>query len=433
MQQTGPVEKAAGRGRRVAGRGRGDWRRMNEQCTIGPAGCRSRTACAYRPLPLDAVAPGGRASSSCRLSDDYMLESNRTAYLRLQTELLAARAGQYAAACKDGHDAASAACERTSLEMLRAVGFISKAWGKAALRSLTEEERAQQARMLGSAVASLSEAVGPDGASVLELNRKLVRDEVGARQDPRGTVTKIVSLTARLLRGSEAEKRAAREAIAAMPEPPQPRASRAPGSPDVGLSELEDRLEEHADEVRHLVDRVNGLDRLDARDRPQVGGSGGRRSGAQRHADGIDDFTAEEWIMHFALLEESRLEGSNPMITKVIISTIIIVVNVIMCVVATLRTLAFLAVWALVAVLGCGVSAVSAPAALPRDWATHAEQSLRCAGDILARPFTLVGQAANSLCRLFGGCPQGPLPWVEPMSTAERAGAATNSTRPTEG
>jgi len=360
-----------------------------------------------------------------------MLVSDRAAYLRIQTELLAARAGQYAAACQDGQDA-GAACERTSLEMLRAVGFISKAWGKAALRSLTEEERAQQERMLGSAVASLSEAVGPDGASVLELNRKLVRDEVGARQDPRGTVTKIVSLTARLLRGSEAEKRAAREAIAAMPEPPQPRAARAPGSPDAGLSELEDRLEEHADEVRRLADRVNGLDRLDAGARPRAGGGGGRRSGAQRHADGIDDSTQEEWIMNFALLEESRLEGSNPMITKVVISTIIIVVNVIMCVVATLRALAFLAVWALVAVLGCGVAAESTPADLPRDWATHAERSLRCASDILARPFSLVGQAANSLCRLFGGCRQ-PLPWVGPMSPAEPAGAAANGTRPTEG
>eukprot|EP00931_Biecheleriopsis_adriatica_P023251 TRINITY_DN14723_c0_g1_i6.p1 TRINITY_DN14723_c0_g1~~TRINITY_DN14723_c0_g1_i6.p1 ORF type:complete len:581 (-),score=123.26 TRINITY_DN14723_c0_g1_i6:14-1756(-) len=180
------------------------WQDASKHCKfrLTKGGC-TGDGCKFRSLPLDLPPP---SSQSCRLSDTYMLHTKRKGhFIQLQADLLRAKAKKYREEqCKDRFF--DLKCMRRLKHMLRALQFISQA-----SKDMPEDLQSTARLSVNDALNEFSATLGRDG----ELGRRLavkLSDAQPDLKDPRQLV-RVLGLIISLLKGTEDEKNAARQAI----------------------------------------------------------------------------------------------------------------------------------------------------------------------------------------------------------------------------
>eukprot|EP00930_Biecheleria_cincta_P052525 TRINITY_DN3776_c0_g1_i2.p1 TRINITY_DN3776_c0_g1~~TRINITY_DN3776_c0_g1_i2.p1 ORF type:complete len:568 (-),score=126.14 TRINITY_DN3776_c0_g1_i2:325-2028(-) len=199
-----------------------EWAKENKACewsTVsmvqGKGGCVG-TGCSYRRLPLDLPPP---SSQSCRLTDEFMLESERRSdFVTMQAGLLKSKAVKYRLGmCSES--SLSAWCVRRLRTMMRAVKFIAKAQQDKdrGFANQSDEQQAEQSALIDSALKGVAQSHGENGKIILELRRKLTADKgEQLKQNPRATTLRVVALLTSLLQGTPEEQAEAKDAITHM-------------------------------------------------------------------------------------------------------------------------------------------------------------------------------------------------------------------------
>jgi len=193
------------------------WMASNKKCkfstgsTLTGSGACKGPGCAWQRLPGDGLPP---LSDSCRLTDDYMLQpEHRSNFIEMQAGLLESKAKKYSE--KECGSASSARwkCNRRSMQMLRALKFLSKAQiGGSAGQTQEQKE------MINAAMKELAKAHGGDGEMILMLRRKMSGG--ASPKNPVEFVMHAISLITGLVKGTPEEKELARESIRNMPDAP---------------------------------------------------------------------------------------------------------------------------------------------------------------------------------------------------------------------
>eukprot|EP00930_Biecheleria_cincta_P052524 TRINITY_DN3776_c0_g1_i1.p1 TRINITY_DN3776_c0_g1~~TRINITY_DN3776_c0_g1_i1.p1 ORF type:complete len:569 (-),score=122.68 TRINITY_DN3776_c0_g1_i1:171-1877(-) len=199
-----------------------EWAKENKACewsTVsmvqGKGGCVG-TGCSYRRLPLDLPPP---SSQSCRLTDEFMLESERRSdFVTMQAGLLKSKAMKYRLGECSG-SSLSPWCVRRLRTMMRAVKFIAKAQKDEdrGFAKQSDEQRAEQSALIDSALKGVAQSHGENGKIILELRRKLTANNgEQLKQNPRATTLRVVALLTSLLQGTPEEQAEAKDAITRM-------------------------------------------------------------------------------------------------------------------------------------------------------------------------------------------------------------------------
>jgi len=374
-----------------------DWRAENQACKWKTAsgGCVGSTtdlkgACKYRRLPLDWPPP---SDQSCRLTDDYMLEKDRSKYFRLQSELLAAKAEKFkrCKGLKIYQLSGTTKCKRRAKVMVRALEFMAKAQDSSLLESLSEAQKAEERVRFDNALKSLAESIGDDGALVLTLRAKL-KGSAAMRRDPSGTAGWILGVLQKLLRGTKAEQQEARDEITALPWLEQGDGPQAPQVQELTKERsLAKEFERKPEELRDLMDEANVLDN--------------------------ESETDDGEVINSALLQHAEFDGAVVSKESAAVSIMAFVVIAVLVVATVVWSVAELLVavvaWAFLAVLGCSAATVITNHAVEKhnkEWPEFdpvkkkgVTSALKCMVKVFAWPFKKIGRGIVSFWRFVSG------------------------------
>lgn len=198
------------------------WQEANKVCKSDGTdeGCRCTGQlcepgqCTWRPLPND-----WSKDESCRLSEAYMLDSGRVLYfLELQTNVLHLKAEKYADSCaswwKSRLPGMQTKCARRTQQMLFATQFIAKANEPEVQDQMSHNQRARMQESYSSSAVVMAEALGKSEDKLLV--NKLIQDAKTSevlQKHTMVTVRRMVATIKDLISGDEAAKAAAKAYI----------------------------------------------------------------------------------------------------------------------------------------------------------------------------------------------------------------------------
>lgn len=391
-----------------------DWDSENMKCRWGYRkwGCKPvdktvlpKGSCEYRFLPRD-----WKISQSCRLSDAYMLSNDRGKYFKLQAGLLAAKARKFKDGCKSVslfNLNSKLLCQRRSMHLMRSMEFMAKAQGKELTSSLSDAEKDEQKLIYAEALGHISDAIGEEGSYVLKLQKKMKNDLAGVRADPKGSVTKIIALLEKLLRGSDEEQREAREEIDAMPSSTSAATGALKEAQDANLERLARGLEDEEASAAELIDVTNPLELSE--DEMQEMQLHSTDEDQHERDDGLSD-SEGDLPGHSSLLQRALASsGGDGGRVVAFIGFAVIVALVVLAVMTTVMwVLGAIVTWAFISIFGCGAYHVG-----QNDKASEVEKNggqverhgvgatLKCMVKWIAAPFIFIGSAARAVWRFF--------------------------------
>lgn len=381
-----------------------DWTTENDKCEwhimkwgCGPTttGTLAEGSCQKRCMPLDVTW-----SSCCRLSDDYMLQNERAKYFQIASGVLAAKATKFKDECKglsfyQMHT--SRRCARRASHLMRSIEFMGKAQDDKLIAAMSDEEQAEQQRLFDESLGAMSEAIGEEGPAIMQLQAKMKGNVGGIREDPKGSILKIMSLVQQVLRGTEVEKQQAMEEIDAMPDNIEAATGDEKNEQDTKLANLANILEQEKEGVANVIDAANYIDSTEA-------------------SEDLDEVLDPE--LEGALEKETGSlveQGLQVQVANGFIAAVGLVVIVILIIAAVLWLAAGVIIalvgWALLSILGCGLYSLGHNHALDsvKEGGGEAGKvqrrgvgtTLMCIGKVFAAPFIFIGTAVYAAYKLI--------------------------------
>ncbi|CAK9076559.1 unnamed protein product [Durusdinium trenchii] len=187
------------------------YRDMNKDCYWMPKlGYCHGDGCVWKPLTLDH---GFNDQASCRKSDKYLLKMDPHNSMQMFAGILKAKSEKYAKKCQGRFSGWNLKCKRRLQHMVNAVRFMALAKDELNEKPQAEEQKALQDSFTSS-LSNMAETFGEDGALVGKLKDKIL-DSDALKENPEGTVKKMVDLITKLTQGSKAEHDEAKNIIEA--------------------------------------------------------------------------------------------------------------------------------------------------------------------------------------------------------------------------
>lgn len=359
------------------------FQQLNSECewSISKLGC-SGDGCAWRRLSNDWPPP---SSQSCRRTDQYMLENNGAANLKIAVGVLAAKSKKYNTKCQ-GATIFNRYCARRQQQMMRAMKLISKAEAHPdVMNGLSAADKAHQKQLFDASLSNVAGTMGEDGQLVLDLAVKM-KGDAATKRDPKAAVQKIMQLLSALSFGSEEQKEDARE----------------------NIRNYEAAAELSREEAEQ-ADRNNGMLA------EQLGSETVALDQALDHfdtisADEIEDEDDGSVKIGNGTVTASMLQvlskGLGANVIAFILLSVLVVTVVIWTVVEVIATIVS---WAFLAVLGCGAYTIGHDHAVAETSNENplAKKGLtgfaKCFFKVFAYPFILVGKATVATYEFFSG------------------------------
>lgn len=364
-----------------------EWQQENAACSwstgnwacLGPGAAVGN--CAFRYLPNDGLPPF--SSESCRLKDDYMLETNRAKYFQLQAKLLKVKSEKFSKKCSSA-GVLHFKCTRRAKHVFRAMSFMTKAQDESLMASLTETQKQEDRALFQESLNHMTSFAGQDAKYVQMLKEKMIANGDAVKRNPLESIAEVVKLLTELLQGSTEEKAAARRAIQDL----------SPGVADgeeVDASELKQTLESQSAAIKDGL--ASELEKLDDE--------------SHESAEVLQTLETSG-NSSTALLEKSNtgllIEGET--IVRGVAFVVIVGLVVAAIVWTVLEILAAIVAWAVLSIIGCGAYAAGHNSAitkneLPADKKMGVFTTMKCIAKVFTVPFVAVYKAGKAISDAF--------------------------------
>jgi len=254
--------------------------------------------------------------------------------------------------------------------MMRAMEFMGKAQDASLALSLSEEQKAKERQIFDKSLMHLTNALGEDGPLIQELTSKMKINKAAFRADPQGSMSTIMSLVSKLMRGSEAEKEEARREIREMPEAAPTLSEEEKQMQDSYLEELAESLQNESAGAQRRLDEVNEFEHI--------------MEAENGHLYAEDNEGNQTALM--------QMNSSDSGTFAVVLGTLIVGMLVIHSIIwAVAEVVMGLIIWSLVALLGCGIYH------LDNGESSGVGATMKCTLKAFALPFIVIGKVATGI------------------------------------